>query len=882
MAERGFLQDIFYAGAEGSGIDAGAIVGEITDDHFTSKHRAIIDGFNDNDWAPDPTSEVSQGTSVVAYNASITAVPFGVSWTATAHSNVHFGIRVPVADKATVTAGRFRLAGITAVSNTWTHVTDNGGWAYYQVAGLTFAGGEVVSVEKFNPIVARSRILAGGGTAGQVLTKTADGQRWQASGGGLSEEQVHDTIAGDIRGGTGISVTPDDAANTVTVAVTDSVLSELAPLSAVPATTGYTVGDIINAGGNLYELIGSGGNSLTGIAGGYTSPSTWIGARKRSGQTNVGTWDDPAVNAEFAWVRNGQVQVLRISKTAVGSSPPASLWVEYDDGRFAADLVLTRAAGDDTTALYAYSASGQPGLSSNIGDRFSIACFTVVSPGNSKGVAVQIHVDEHWELYDEGNRPTPAPSGQGSGPSGQAQMFGSSTDITLSQAQSRMSGTSTGGAPVAVTTTAVSLPQTSVAGDILIARWAWVARPGAARDGKFTITLMAGGTAQAEVWPIWDNDDGRIAWPLPVGTTSIAFRGTLDPTGTAASYAFTVDMSQAKQITGGNADNNQLMDALARRVASESAEQAGRRAEAIAAAGDHSILSALTTLITGVSDQLSRQPHIVSLWRRSATQPTAPVIGTTAYSGAGSWSTVPTGWYTTPGSVPSGSTALWRWTAGASWASTNWTFGTGIIRSEDSFNRRYSTHSDGRSAHSVATTSDEYFQDADPVTGAWPSEWVPLYHREPNWITLVDQGTYETGYYPVRRIALPMNYIPHDYRMMMVECRIYENGSFDERWRMSRIVSPHIGTTAYENTSANYRRGVSWQALFDRAGSGDITAGAIDLPTNLTANNTNRNRWGGYFQFRQASGGQSGVAAFLDVLAVLVPQVTGRFYIRVR
>lgn len=664
--------------------------------------------------------------------------------------------------------------------------------------------------------------------------------------------------------------------------------SELSVRGAAPAAAGFTAGDIVNVGGVLYELIDRGGNSVTGVAGGYSSPSTWVGARKRPGVADVGAWDDPTYRGELAWIPDGQVQVLRLSTTAVRTAP-ARIWVEYDDGRFAANLILDRSSGLDTTTLYAYSASGQPGIASQIGDRFSISVYQVTSPGESRGAALRIHVDEHWEVYDADNRPTPAPSGQGgggqSGPTGQQMssgLFGAATAVALTQPQARLTGTSAGGAPVAVTTTAVSLPQAAVAGDILIARWAWVARPGAARDGKWTITLRAGSADQAEVWPIWDHDDGYLAWPLPAGATSVQFRGTLDPTGTAASYAFTADMSAVQHLTGGMASVTRLLDALSRRVASQSAEQAGRRAEAIAAAGDHAILGSLTQLISGVSDQLARQPHIVSLWRRSATRPPAPTIGATDYSGAGSWATVPTGWYAAPGSVPSGTTAIWRWTAGASWAGSRWTFGAGIVRSEDAFSRRYSTHSDGRSAHSVATTSDEYYQDADPVTGAWPSEWVPLYHREPGWVTLVDQSTYELGYYPTRRIALPINCVLHDYRMMMVECRIYETGSFDERWRMSRIVSPHIGTTAYANTSATYRRGVSWQVLYDRAGPGYITAGAIDLPTTLTINNTSRNRWGAYLQWRQASGGQSGVAAYLDVLAVLVPSLTGRFYVRVR
>ena len=42
-----------------------------------------------------------------------------------------------------------------------------------------------------------------------------------SGGSGLNAEQVHDIVAADVRGGTGITATPDDAANTVTLALED-------------------------------------------------------------------------------------------------------------------------------------------------------------------------------------------------------------------------------------------------------------------------------------------------------------------------------------------------------------------------------------------------------------------------------------------------------------------------------------------------------------------------------------------------------------------------------------------------------------------------------------------------------------------------------------
>ena len=61
--------------------------------------------------------------------------------------------------------------------------------------------------------------LATGGSNNQVLTKTASGQSWQDAAGAPTEEQVYGHTANIITAGTGITVTDDDAGNTITITV---------------------------------------------------------------------------------------------------------------------------------------------------------------------------------------------------------------------------------------------------------------------------------------------------------------------------------------------------------------------------------------------------------------------------------------------------------------------------------------------------------------------------------------------------------------------------------------------------------------------------------------------------------------------------------------
>lgn len=286
-----------------------------------------------------------------------------------------------------------------------------------------------------------------------------------------------------------------------------------------------------------------------------------------------------------------------------------------------------------------------------------------------------------------------------------------------------------------------------------------------------------------------------------------------------------------------------------------------------------------------------RAPRLVTLWRYASALPADPFasLAAGAYGDSG-WIARPAGWALTPAGAGArgAGESLYAATAYATWdaAATpepRWTFGGAGVAIADAWSVQYSTHSDGRAAHGAPAPADEWYRRRDPASGAW-SAWLRI-HAEPDphdWTAIVDgRSTYYNGNYPGDHISLPAPVRLAGLREMMIECRIDERFGSGERWRMSRQLAPYYDVVANAASSADFRAGATFITDWDRNGTAKTTSGEIHLPT-LDGNASDGNRWGQYMQFRRGGADPAGTASYLDVLATVVRQSRGRWWLRVR
>ena len=164
------------------------------------------------------------------------------------------------------------------------------------------------------------------------------------------------------------------------------VVPALSTVASLPAITGFTVGDIINVGGELYELVANtdDANILRGTI------------FQRTGNY----WGSAAtgeVDFEFTGVSPYNIR-LNIIKTDL-PSPPHFLYIRItmSSGQ-TADVNMGRSSASDTTARYAYNkVEGQPGLDvPTAGETYSIEVFS----DSGFSTAQSVHAAHRWEAHD--------------------------------------------------------------------------------------------------------------------------------------------------------------------------------------------------------------------------------------------------------------------------------------------------------------------------------------------------------------------------------------------------------------------------------------------------------------------------------------------------
>ena len=175
----------------------------------------------------------------------------------------------------------------------------------------------------------------------------------------------------------------------------DGAADKLTALSALPATAGYEVGDVIDVGGVLWRLVAA------------THPrNEHDGVTQQRAGSLIG--DDV-----FEWEGSPPNVHLEVPVSVVGANPPQTLYVQWHLGWRYSQTELTRATVTGGTREYLRAAGGD-GIASEsewVGDKFSITVWTdqaFSQPFDFQAAA------ERWVLVDA-PRDTAAQDGGGAG-----------------------------------------------------------------------------------------------------------------------------------------------------------------------------------------------------------------------------------------------------------------------------------------------------------------------------------------------------------------------------------------------------------------------------------------------------------------------------------
>ena len=168
--------------------------------------------------------------------------------------------------------------------------------------------------------------------------------------------------------------------------------SELSVLSSLPTTTGYTVGDIINVAGELYELVAS-----------TVQRNRHYGVIADRAGSLIG-------DGTFEWESSPNNVRANLSKAALGSSPPATIYAEVNtETGLHHDVTLGRSSAiNDTSTTYGYlRTAGLPTPVNDhetpIGGRFWVDFFSDADYTQ----LLTIHATSRFEYHDYDKRVDP-------------------------------------------------------------------------------------------------------------------------------------------------------------------------------------------------------------------------------------------------------------------------------------------------------------------------------------------------------------------------------------------------------------------------------------------------------------------------------------------
>ena len=169
----------------------------------------------------------------------------------------------------------------------------------------------------------------------------------------------------------------------------DPPASALDALSAIPDTAGYTVGDIADVNGALYELVddAADGNVISGVA------------AQRSG----GYYGTAKVEWLLAEGTTPRFRCL-LSRDALGTSPRATIVCQLQTGSAYTTFRLTRDSARDTGDDFGYSSGTGSELTGVVpeaatagaGAQFYARFYT----DQARTTNVNVHSADRWELYD--------------------------------------------------------------------------------------------------------------------------------------------------------------------------------------------------------------------------------------------------------------------------------------------------------------------------------------------------------------------------------------------------------------------------------------------------------------------------------------------------
>ena len=221
-------------------------------------------------------------------------------------------------------------------------------------------------------------VLFFGGNKRVVVRQFLNGAwRFMGVGSTLPANSVIKIYRAIVRGQTGAQGPKGDAGPA-------GASDELSVRASLPSTSGFSVGDIINLSGVLYELVAN-----------TEDANIYRGTLAARSGNEAGFFGDATIRWQVDDPYNIRMNLLRSGL----SSPPTNLYCRFEisDGAVT-EIHMGRASGSDTATTYAYhKVPGEPGLESQtIGDTFEVAFFS----DTAYSTAQTIHAANRWERDD--------------------------------------------------------------------------------------------------------------------------------------------------------------------------------------------------------------------------------------------------------------------------------------------------------------------------------------------------------------------------------------------------------------------------------------------------------------------------------------------------